>query len=158
MPAKNPKKRLWVDEHLEFTLTSGDGKYGLTKGGVRNYITLGKMVATAAARQCGWNLPAYRPIYVIVTVNLPDNHDRAGEEREWASRTLPHKLLPVRTPSISRVIDIVTKILTGTVIKKPSQIVGSMIIKKLSKKETSLEVFVGAPTDWVELNHDIRNG
>lgn len=143
---------------LEFTVESAGGNKGLAHGGTTAMITVGKMIAREAVRVSGWELPPQRPVFVVVTVNLPFSHHRFTKDKEWQKKLLARKMLPVRTPSIEYITHVVQSILVGTVIKTSAQICAITIVKKHHEKREFLEFLVGAPTDWAELNHDIRNG
>lgn len=154
-------KRIFSEQSLQFTVECGGGNRQSVScgyGGEENLIKIGKMIAKEAANVYKWELPRYRPVYVLITINLRMNKNSSDEEREWRDKLIAHRMIPVRTPSTHRVTDMVIRMLTGPVIETPAQVCAIMAIKKQSKDREFIEVFVGAPTDWSELNHDIRNG
>lgn len=153
--------RILSKPNLQFTVECGvNNRRGVASGygGRKNLAIIGRMMAGEAARTSGWDLPSYRPIYVIVTVNLRITRTNNTEANEWRKKLVANKMIPVRTPSTNRIDDIVTRMLVGPIIKDASQICAITIVKKLSKDRDFIEIFVGAPVDWSELNHDIRNG
>jgi len=129
---------------LEFTVECNGGQRGLARGSEKKLIIIGRMIAGEAARTQGWTPQENQPVYVLMTANMPFNKSKG--------------ILGVGVPSVNFVTEMVARMLVGPVIKKTSQICASLVIKKECKDRRYIEVLVGAPKDWADLNHDIRNG
>lgn len=123
--------------------------------GAQSYKALIKMVAKAAiATQGGWELDIEQPYYILITINV-------GAGKVWASgekqKLWSGEKLATRSPDTDRILGLILRSLAGLVWVKKRQVVGSLVVKKYNKKEEGVEVLIGCPNNWRELNHDLRN-
>lgn len=121
--------------------------------GANGYRSLISMIAKVAIAEQGWELADSEPCYLLVTIYL------GGGAIVVPSRQKPlweGKVLPTRRPTCSKILQHVMAALKGLAWKEDRQVVGVLIAKKYRKQE-GVEVLVGKPKDWRELNHDLRN-
>lgn len=124
-----------------------------SRQGAKGYKSLIAMIAKTAVVNQGWEMTADKPYYILVTIYLGAGsvHGKAKTEKLFKSG-----VLPTRRPSCNRILNLITSTLSGIVWTSLQQVVGVLVVKKYSKEE-GVEVLVGSPKNWRELNHDLRN-
>lgn len=125
------------------------------KLGAEGYINLIKMIAKAAMAMQKWEILKTKPVYILITVYLY-RHDTNYTRPETQMAIKKGTYLPMQKPDINRIMVLVVKALKGLVWANNKQLVGFLVTKKYSKEE-GVEVLVGSPNTWRELNHDLRN-
>ena len=155
-------RRILSEQTLEFVipgkpLGSGSpvGSRKLIKQGIHNrqgadgYRSLISMIAKTAIAEQGWN----EPCYILVTIYLGNMKNLNKKQRAafWESEALP-----TRRPTCSKILQHVMAALKGLAWKDDRQVVGVLVAKKY-RKEEGVEVLLGYPKNWRELNHDLRN-
>lgn len=132
--------------------TRGENEHDLR--GPESYKALIKMVGKYATLEQGWELNIDEAYYVLITINLGAGAINGGGQRRklWAGEKLA-----TRAPDTDRILSLILNALAGIVWVKKRQVVGALVVKKYNKKEESVEVLVGSPKNWRELNHDLRN-
>lgn len=123
--------------------------------GEGGYINLIRMVAKAAVVAQKWEIGANEPVYVVVTIYL-DRHNTTFIKPEIRKMIKRGTLLPIQRPDVNRISELVIKALKGIVWANNKQLVGLLVTKKYNQEE-GVEVLVGNPKTWRELNHDLRN-
>lgn len=122
--------------------------------GADSYKTLVKMIGKYAALEQGWQLDITQSYYILMTINLgAGSVQKVGrKEKLWSGEKLA-----TRAPDADRILSLILNALTGIVWVKKRQVVGILVAKKYNKKEEGVEILVGSPKNWRELNHDLRN-
>ena len=131
----------------------GRGEKGVRLGGsVDAYKALIRLSVKQAMLMQGWSLTK-EPIYIslIVCVGI-------GSERhpDIIRKMYKGEIIPNREPRLTRLMNVIVKTLKGIVYAQEAQIAGEFIIKRYAKEER-VEVLIGAPRNYKELTHDIRN-
>lgn len=142
-----PLCRGWRKTTKDEPRTKNDGKaYGAVVG----------MIAKVAMATSDWKYDETSPVYVVVTINLATTKDTISRKKR--EEMIKNKVLPVRYPSIERLIKVIVFSLKGVVYGSTKQVVGVTAVKKYCKDdEQSIEVLVGKPSSWGEMNYDLRN-
>lgn len=113
-----------------------------------------------AMLEYGWTLDEESPFYIVLTIRVGLGHKTPrGPILEAIRRG---EILPIREPNVDRILNLTMDALTGVVWKKKAQVIGTMVLKKYINKtkrgkDEGVEVLIGRPQDWKELNHDLRN-
>lgn len=125
------------------------------KLGAEGYMNLIKMIAKVAMATQKWEMLKTEPVYILITVYLC-RHDTGYTRPETQRAIKKGTYLPIQKPDVNRIMTLVIKALKGLAWANNKQLVGLLVTKKYSKDE-GVEVLVGSPKTWRELNHDLRN-
>lgn len=126
------------------------------KNGGKTYQAIVGMIAKVAVLNSNWKYDETSPVYVVVTVNLATPNESISKAKREAM--LKNKTLPVRYPLIERILRVVLYSMRGIVYGSVKQVVGTTVVKRYCKDdEQSIEVLVGKPANWGEMNYDLRN-
>lgn len=119
------------------------------------YKTLIRLCAlNAIAERGGWEYTRDSAFYVLITIYLGPgcNTSKAIQDDMYKGRRLP-----VREPRVDNIAKYILDSLLGICWERKSQVVGMLVAKKYVKKRQSVEVLIGNPKSWRELNNDLRN-
>lgn len=124
------------------------------KNGANSYRALVAMCAKCAVIEQEWEVVPDEPLYILLTINLgPGRVCRiVQQEKMWRG-----EILPTREPSVDRLVRVIMGALKDIVYTARRQVVGLLTVKRYTKNEQCVEVLVGRPSNWGELNHDLRN-
>lgn len=160
-------RRIFSNKVLQFTIPGRALCIGATESrfrsenhgesqrlGEKGYIAIARFSAKSAVVEQGWEMVDDEPIYMIVTINVGPGSvmRRLPREKMWRGETLA-----TREPRLSNILQMLMTAFTGVVWKKKAQVVGSLLVKKYTKGSQCVEVLIGRPKNWGELNHDLRN-
>lgn len=158
-------KRICSEQTLEFVIPGrpicrGYRKWKNGEGSVKNnvdaYTAVVTMIAKTALASQNWEYSDVDPVYIVITINLASpigNASKATRELMWRG-----KILPTRYPTADRILKIIMYALEGIAYKGCKQVVGVSVVKRYGKKDAeSVEVLIGKPKNWSELNNDLRN-
>lgn len=127
-----------------------------TKNKGKAYGAIVAMVAKAAMATGNWSYDETKPVYVVLTINLATTKDTISKKKR--EEMIKSKVLPVRYPLIERIIKVVLSSLAGVAYGSSKQVVGVTAVKKYCKDdEQSIEILMGKPAGWGEMNYDLRN-
>lgn len=161
-------KRICSEQTLEFvipgrpvckgTRNSRRIASGLDEGGAttaNGYKSLIRMCAKAAiAARGGWEYTTKSAFYVVITIYVgPEGRVLKSVENDMYKG----KILPVREPRVDNIATYVMEALLGITWDRKAQVVGLLVAKKYNKTRQSVEVLIGNPKNWRELNNDLRN-
>lgn len=122
----------------------------------KTYGSIVGMVAKAAMADSDWNYDETSPVYIVLTINLATPRETISKKKREAM--IQNKTLPVRFPSVERILRVILFALQGVVYGSTKQVAGATIVKKYCKDDDqSIEVLIGKPSGWGEMNYDLRN-
>lgn len=112
-----------------------------------------------AMLEYGWEYDEDAAYYVVLVI-------RVGlgklKPRSYRWEQIRHgEILPLRDPSVDRILKLFMDALMGVLWKRKAQVIGTTVFRKYVTKATKetegVEVLIGKPSNWKELNHDLRN-
>jgi hypothetical protein len=121
------------------------------------YASVVAMIAKNAIATQNWNYDESSPVYIVITVNLPV--PTSGVRVDRMERMRKNQELPVRYPQVDAIMRVIMYALCGVAYKNCKQIVSALVAKRYVKSndQQSVDVLVGKPENWGELNYDLRN-
>lgn len=129
----------------------------ITKDGWKAKVAFATKMAML---EYGWEYDEESPFYIVLTIRVGLGHKMP--HAPVLEKIRKGEILPIREPNVDRILKLVLDALTGVVWKKKAQVIGTMVLRKYVNKtkrgkEEGVEVLVGKPQNWKELNHDLRN-
>lgn len=138
----------------------------MPKNGSKTYISMLKMYAKMNMVEQGWETNKTDAIYIVAVVNICPQKYTWGRKDPATGRKIRKvvtdmplvrsKKLAIKKPDVCRISQILQKAFCGVVYERPSQVVATTVVRRYNSRE-GLDVLIGAPTDWKELVHDLRN-
>lgn len=165
----NFSKRV-VSERMEFTipgraLTRGASKSrGQLAEGEHDIVakngwkTRAAFAIKMAMLEYGWQYDEESSLYLVLVIRVGLGHLKHTDEVYGQIRR--GEILALRDPSCDRILRLFMDAAQGVLYKRKAQVIGTMVLRKFvtkKHKEEGVEVLVGRPNDWKELNHDLRN-